>query len=114
MILIDCSDGNIGFIFNIAGALFKLIKYAIPVALIILAVIDVVKVVLNPDDKAKKDAGSKIAKRLIYAVIIFLVPSLIALIFKSLDGTAPSDYKGTNMTNYDGDGWRDCLKKIID
>ncbi len=104
--------GDFQFIANIISYLFTFVKYVIPVALIILAVIDVVKVVINPDDKNKKEAGSKIAKRLIYAVVLFLVPTLAKLVFMALDGNSPTDYNSKNSAYDKVSIWK-CANNIF-
>ncbi len=64
----------------------NLIRWAIPIILIVLTTIDVAKVVTagNLDDKLKKEVGQKITTRLIYAIIIFLIPTIVSLLFKIL------------------------------
>ena len=108
--VVNC-DSRFAFIFNIIQYLYQAIRIVVPVVLIVLATIDVVKVVINADEKTKKDVGSKVVKRLIYAIILFLVPTLISILFKALDGNAPNDYK-TNNSSY-STNWKDCFKSIF-
>lgn len=112
--ILDSGDpcGNFQFVANIVRYLLGMVKYIIPVVLIVLATIDIVKVVINPDDKSKKEAGSKIAKRIIYAVILFLVPALIKLIFSALDNNSPTDYNSDNPA-YTKDSWITCANNIL-
>ena len=71
MILEACSD--LGFIFGITAYVLSIMRYAVPIVLIIFVTIDVAKLVINPDEKNKKDNMNRIGKRLLYAVIIFLI-----------------------------------------
>ena len=96
MILFSCKGSNLSFIFNIVGYLISLIKYIIPVVLIVLISIDVFKLIVNPDDKNKASTMSKIATRLIYAIILFLVPTLVSLIFKFVAQNTPEGYGGND------------------
>ncbi len=71
-------------ILGIVRGAVNLICYAVPVIIIVLTVIDVAKVATagNVDDKLKKETSQKIVTRLIYAVIIFLVPTIVSIIFR--------------------------------
>ncbi len=110
MFILNC-NGNFSFIFNILRYLYKALVLIVPTVLIVLVIIDVFKVVINADEKTKREAGSKIAKRLIYAVVLFLVPALISLLFKAFDNNAPSDYD-SNESSYSED-WKDCFRYIF-
>ncbi len=70
-------------IIGIIKAVIKLICWAIPIILIVLCILDVAKIVTagNIDDKLKKEVTGRITTRLIFAVIIFLVPTIVRMIF---------------------------------
>lgn len=110
--ILNCDYNNLAFIFRILRYLFRAIKIVIPVILIIFAAIDMTKVVINADEKTKKEAGSKVVKRLIYAVILFLVPTLISLIFKAVDSNRVDDYKNSGSA-YNND-WKSCITYIFE
>lgn len=71
----DCfmSDQIIAFIYNI----LKWVKYIAPVLVIILGILDFVKALAAQDDDAMKKAQGKFVKRLIAAVLLFLLPLII-------------------------------------
>lgn len=78
-----CKDA--AFIMKPIVSIVKILRWVVPILLIVLITFDLFKVVAgNPDDKVKKDAFSKIVKRLIYAVIIFLVPSLVNIVLTKI------------------------------
>ena len=83
-------------ILGIIKAAVRLICYAVPIIIIVLTVIDVAKVATagNVDDKLKKETGQKAVTRLIYAVVIFLVPTIISLLF-NLIGSNSDEIKNT-------------------
>ena len=91
----------------IKGAI-NLICYAIPIIIIVLTVIDVAKVATsgNVDDKLKKETGQKAVTRLIYAVVVFLVPTIVSLIFTMLTSSSGEVIK------VDSDG--QCNKSFIE
>ena len=98
MFLFDCMN-NMGFIFRILAKLVYYIRIIIPIILIVLIAFDLVKVVTGAaDDKAKKEAANKAVKRLIYAIIVFLVPSIITLVFRKIGELSPKDSNGTPST----------------
>ncbi len=82
----NCTDTDAQKVVGLIKWVFNAICVAIPVIIIILIVIDIAKVATagNVDDKAKKEATQKAITRLIYAVVIFLVPTIVNMIFKML------------------------------
>ena len=78
---LECND--LADIIRILKWAFRGICIVIPVIIIILIIIDVAKVATsgNVDDKMKKEVGQKAVTRLIYAVVIFLIPTVVSLIF---------------------------------
>lgn len=62
----------------------KVIKVLIPVILIILGIIDMVKAASSNDEKLMKEATNRLIKRIIAAVLVFLVISLIQFVINTL------------------------------
>ncbi len=60
--------------------ILKYICILIPIALLLFGVFDLGKAVIASDEKEVKGAQSRLIKRVIYAVVIFLVPQLVSLI----------------------------------
>ena len=102
-----CDD--ITSILKIVKFVLNLLRWIIPVIIIVLTTLDVAKVVTagNLDDKLKKEVGQKISTRLIYAVIIFLIPTIVSLLFGLL-GTASSDV--ANGQTIECGTWSDLWK----
>ena len=98
--LVDiCNDAS--FILRIGVKLLKVLRFVIPIILTVLIVFDLAKAITGEvDDKAKKDAISRISKRFIYAVIIFLIPTVINLVLRNI---TPSE-------TYDN-SWYSCWLK---
>lgn len=61
--------------------LFNLIKIATPILVLLLTTIDYIKALTNQDDAEIKKVTQKGIKRLIFGVIIFLLPFLLDLLF---------------------------------
>ena len=95
MIAIDCVN-NLGFIMRILVAVIKYVRIIVPIILIVMIIVDLTTGMIgSTDEKAKKEASSKAGKRLIYAIIVFLIPTVINIIFKNLDSLVADDNKGT-------------------
>ena len=73
--------------------LYNLIKYLIPVIIIILSIIDFIKVVASGDDKEYKNAWNKLVKRIIIGIVILIVPQLLEFLL-SLSGVLGKAGKG--------------------
>ena len=99
--ILGLCDTDFVSILRIVKWVFKIICWGIPIILIVLTVLDIAKIVVagNIDDKLKKEVGNKVITRLIYAVIIFLVPTIVSLIFRFVP---VEQGKVNNLT------WKDC------
>ncbi len=90
-------------IIGIIKWVINIICFAIPIILIILCILDIAKIVTagNIDDKLKKEVTGKITTRIIFAVIIFLVPTIVRLLF---DFIPVKDKDAT----FEGATWQNC------
>ncbi len=88
-----CSQNGVKQVLHIAGYILFVAKLVIPLLLIIMGTIDVVNALKDPDDKTMKDSMSKFAKRIIAAVIIFFIPTIVNFGFSLIDDA-------TDFTNF--------------
>ena len=90
-------------ILRIIRWVINLICFAIPIILIVLCILDIAKIVTagNIDDKLKKEVSDRIVTRVIFSVIIFLVPTIVGLLFKLI----PVDTKDATLG---AATWKDC------
>ena len=63
------------------------IKVIGPILVVLLSAIDFVKAVFSSDDKAIKEAQSKLIIRLIAAIALFLVPTLLQVLLSFINQT---------------------------
>ena len=63
-------------------SIIKIIRIIVPIGLIIMTSFDIIKKVINPEDK---DGQKKIMIRLIAAIIVFFIPLFIRFVFKIAD-----------------------------
>lgn len=91
-------------IIGIIRWVINIICWAIPIILIVLCILDIAKIVTagNIDDKLKKEVTGRITTRIIFAVLIFLVPTIVKLIFSLIP------VNGANNTTLNGVNWSTC------
>ena len=93
-ILGACPD-ELSSILAIVQFILNAICIAVPIILIVLIVLDLSKIVT-----AGKEVINKVVTRIIFAILIFLVPTVVKLIFGVLP--LPKGSQGEGST------WRDC------
>lgn len=103
MILAVCTTELQNILYIIRTAL-KWVCIIIPIILIVMTVMDFAKIITSGDktDDAKKKAISQTATRMVFAIIIFLVPSLVSAVFGILNFEI--DGESANTT------WSECWK----
>jgi hypothetical protein len=82
----------------------NLICWVVPIILIVLCVLDIAKIVTagNIDDKLKKEVTGRISTRVIFAILIFLVPTIVRILFRWIPVSE------ANNVNVNGVTWQDC------
>ena len=102
--ILACTDEDMKVLFGVIQTVMNVIRWVIPIILIVMGTMDIAKVVTtsNNDEKEVKAATKKLTTRVIYAIVIFLIPTIVSLIFKLLPASigAGADLKGNN--------WKDC------
>ena len=88
--VIQCEDiftndpGSVGWMLN---TIFNYIKVIGPILVVLLSSLDFIKAVLGTDEKAMKEAQSKLIIRLVAAVALFLIPTLVQLLLSFINQT---------------------------
>lgn len=88
---IECPDiididtpGSFGWMLN---TVLNYIKIIGPILVVLLSAIDFIKAVVGFDEKAMKEAQSKLIIRLVAALCLFLVPTLVQLLLSFINAT---------------------------
>ena len=68
-------------IWGIIGYIVLVLKIVIPIALIVLGMIDLGKAVISSDEKAINKSVGTLVKRFVAAVIVFFVPTIVSAVF---------------------------------
>ena len=104
MLLMDfenfCAESTT--IWSIVGWVLTIFKIIIPILLIVLGSLDFGKAVVNQADEEIKKAGKSLAFRAVAALIIFILPSVVAMVIEWA-----MDVSGTEM---DYETCLDCVK----
>ncbi len=106
---VNLDDGCEGFGFIvriIKNGVFPILQIGIPIILIVLGTLDLGKAVISSDDKAVKEAQSKLIKRCIYAIAVFFIVTLVSLVF-SMVGSLVDEETAPGLVN-----WSDCWRSI--
>ncbi len=90
---------------RILKGVLKYVAIIIPIALMLFGIIDLGKAVIASDEKEVKSAQSRLIKRVVYAIVIFLVPSLISLVMNLV--ALGADQSETNTTD-----WASCWNSV--
>lgn len=98
MLLLDETVAGISFctdtaaVWQLVGNVLFVFKIAIPILLMVFGMIDLGKAVVGAKDDEIKKALKQLMMRAIAAVVIFLIPTIIAFIFSIVDSF--DDVKG--------------------
>ena len=88
-LLIDCGGADIpNTIPNLVHMLILLIQIFIPIVLIVLGMLDMGKAVLSNDEKTMKEAQGRLIKRIIYAIVVFLIVAIVKVVVGIVTDTA--------------------------
>lgn len=78
---------------NILRYVIVIIQFSVPLLLIILGTVDMFKAMTKGDEKENKKIIDTFVKRLIYGVVIFIVPFLVRLVFRVLNDNILNNQK---------------------
>ena len=115
MLILECSETiqlcyNARKILVIIKELIKIIQWSVPLLLVVLGTIDMFKAVTHADDeKATKEATRSFIRRLIYGVIIFLVPFFVRLVLNFVESNFISNNEDVSATS-----WLECWNHVED
>lgn len=87
----------------IKNGVLPIFQWGIPIILIVLGTIDLGKAVIASKEEEIKKAQQMFIRRLIYAVAVFFVVTIVTLVFSLFSTTG----KDSNLTEI-ADSWLDC------
>lgn len=87
---------NTANIWHLLGLVLLILKIVIPIILIVLGMIDLGKAVISSEEKQISKSVTTLAKRLVAAIVIFFIPTIISVIW-----TAVISFSSEEQKNYD-------------
>ena len=95
ILLTTCENPDILRLIYLAKKILNIVFIIIPVALVVFIIMDLFKNVTNGDnDKTVKDNNRIAIKRLIYAILLFFVPTIVTVVMNLLLAVGiTSEYK---------------------
>ena len=75
-----CTDQTIKAILSLTKLVLNVIRILVPIALIVLGSIDIGKAVIAGDEKKIKEAQKPFVKRVVAAILVFLIPWIVDII----------------------------------
>lgn len=79
-------------IWRTVGYFLLVFKIVIPIILIILGMVDLGKAVISSDDKAVSKAAKSLLMRIIAAVCIFFIPTIVSFVIRLVDTSVDDKY----------------------
>ncbi|MBP3765748.1 MAG: hypothetical protein J6G98_01010 [Bacilli bacterium] len=76
---------------NLVHYLILFIQIFIPIVLIVLGMLDMGKAVMSNDEKVMKENQNKLIKRVIYAVLVFLVVAIVKTVVSMVANVSKDD-----------------------
>ena len=86
------ADNSVFLVYQIAYWVIRIIQFGVPFALIIWGSLDFFKAVISGDEKEMKQKRKPFLHRVIAAVLVLILPSLVNLVLKNINLTANSDF----------------------
>lgn len=99
--IMDLCTGEMQVVVSAVKTIFTLIQIAIPGVLIVLGTIDMFKAMASGDEKRTKESQRIFIRRLIYAVVAFLIPFIVRLVFNFVANNIATNDGKAGKTAYD-------------
>ena len=94
-----CTNPDILRVIYFFLIIIDIVKIIIPIGLIVLGLIDFSKSVISSDEKTQKKSVSLFMKRILYAVLVFIVPWIVEVLMVTLGNLAVTDSNEVNFTD---------------
>lgn len=105
----NCMCCNLQPFLKAIDIVITVLKIGLPIFLIVLGTIDMFKAMITDDDKVVIEARKNLVRRIMYGILIFLVPYFIELILKF---TETYFMKSDNMDLTSPTSWVECWNDL--
>lgn len=97
-----CKNSTIANTVKVVGKVISIIQIAVPIILIIMALVDITKSIVSMDDSKSKKSVNQLIKRLISAVLVFFIIAIVRFVC----GIVSSDSVDENCMSLISDPWK--------
>lgn len=102
MLFLACTVAGLDTVFGLLRAVLNLIRIFVPILLLIFGTLDLAKAIIAGKEDEMKKFQSALIKRILYAAVVFLIPTFVLFI---------TDFLATNGVDEANSNWKDCLQK---
>lgn len=102
----DVCGGLLPIFKIVRKGIMPIIWIGIPIILILMGTIDLGKAVISSDDKEIKASTGRLVKRIVYAVVIFFMVTIVSLVMSIITKANDADMVQS--------GWRSCWNKAAE
>lgn len=96
-------NSDMQMILNVIVKILDVIHFFVPIVLILLCTVDVFKIVVSKKEDDIKKLRNGIMWKIIYSIVIFLIPYFVPFILGAVDKILPMDYD---------ESWYECYKYV--
>lgn len=86
-------------IMGIVITILDIIKFIVPIVLIIFCTIDIFKIIVSKKEDEIKKLRKDVLMKIVYCIIIYLIPFIVPFILKFASNIIPMEYD---------DSWKNC------
>ena len=86
-------------IMGIVITILDIIKFIVPIVLIIFCTIDIFKIIVSKKEDEIKKLRKDVLMKIVYCIIIYLIPFIVPFILKFVSNIIPMEYD---------DSWKNC------
>ena len=86
-------------IMGIVITILDIIKFIVPIVLIIFCTIDIFKIIVSKKEDEIKKLRKDVFMKIVYCIIIYLIPFIVPFILKYASNIIPMEYD---------DSWKNC------
>ena len=97
-----CSD-EMQLMVRIVAKLLDIVRFIVPIVLIIFCTVDIFKIIVSKKEDEIKKLRNDVFAKILYAIMIYLVPFLIPFIFSMADKILPMEYDNS---------WQECYELV--
>ena len=102
-------EGNVLVAFRLFGLALGVVKILVPIILVVLTMVNVLKAIMDGDDKAYKGSAKLFFQRVFISLIIFFLPTIVNGILTLVS----AEYRTALLDENSSDSFAACTKCLL-